>query len=93
MIPVHRNWSLIGRWLHDLGERQSLENISGVEYRDCCWRIRLINLRELSDRDGDTTLDAERTTLLQIQMIGLGGFGGTVDTLLERGIPGYRRTP
>lgn len=93
IIPVHRNWSLIGRWLHDLGERQSLENISGVEYRDCCWRIRLINLRELSDRDGDTTLDAERTTLLQIQMIGLGGFGGTVDTLLERGIPGYRRTP
>jgi len=93
IVPVHRNWSLIGRWLHDLGERQSLENISGVEYRDCCWRIRLINLRELSDRDGDTTLDAERTTLLQIQMIGLGGFGGTVDTLLERGIPGYRRTP
>ncbi len=93
IIPVHPNWSLIGRWLHDLGERQSLENISGVEYRDCCWRIRLINLRELSDRDGDATLDAERTTLLQIQMIGLGGFGGTVDTLLERGIPGYRRTP
>jgi LPS-assembly protein len=93
MVPVHRNWSLIGRWLHDLGERRSLETISGVEYRDCCWRIRLINLRELSDRDGDTTLDAERTTLLQIQMVGLGGFGGTVDKLLERGIPGYRRTP
>ena len=93
MVPVHRNWSLIGRWLHDLGERRSLETISGLEYRDCCWRIRLINLRELSDRDGDTTLDAERTTLLQIQMVGLGGFGGTVDTLLERGIPGYRRTP
>ncbi|MDF1628931.1 MAG: LPS assembly protein LptD [Alcanivoracaceae bacterium] len=92
MIPVHRNWSLIGRWLHDLGERRSLENVSGIEYRDCCWRIRLINLRELSDRDGDTTLDPERTTLLQIQMVGLGGFGGTVDTLLERGIPGYRRT-
>ena len=93
LVPVHRHWSLIGRWLHDLGERQSLETLSGIEYRDCCWRIRLLNVRELSDRDGDTTLDAERTTLLQIQMVGLGGFGGTVDSLLERGIPGYRRTP
>jgi len=92
MVPIHRNWSLIGRWLHDLGERRSLENVSGVEYRDCCWRIRLVNLRELSDRDGDGTLHPDRTTLLQIQMVGLGGFGGTVDTLLERGIPGYRRT-
>lgn len=92
MVPVHRNWSLIGRWLHDLGERRSLENISGVEYRDCCWRIRLVNLRELSIREGYTGLHPDRTTLLQIQMVGLGGFGGTVDTLLERGIPGYRRT-
>jgi LPS-assembly protein len=92
MVPVHRNWSLIGRWLYDLGAGRSLEGVSGIEYRDCCWRIRLINMRELSDRDGDTTLDPERTTLLQIQMVGLGGFGGTVDTLLERGIPGYRRT-
>ena len=92
MVPVHRNWSLIGRWLHDLGERRSLETLSGIEYRDCCWRIRLINLRELSDRDGLAPLDPERTTLLQIQMVGLGGFGSTVDTLLERGIPGYRRT-
>ncbi|MEE4251408.1 MAG: LPS-assembly protein LptD [Alcanivoracaceae bacterium] len=92
MVPVHRNWSLIGRWLHDLGERRSLETVSGIEYRDCCWRIRLVNLRELSDLDGDETLDSQRTTLLQIQMVGLGGFGGTVDTLLERGIPGYRRT-
>lgn len=93
LMPVHRHWSLIGRWLHDLGDRQSLETIAGVEYRDCCWRIRLLNVRELSDRDGLVGLDAERTTLLQIQMVGLGGFGGTVDSLLERGIPGYRRNP
>jgi LPS-assembly protein len=91
MVPVHSHWSLIGRWLYDLEDRRSLEAVSGVEYRDCCWRIRLLNLRELSDRDGNTLLDSERTTLLQIQMVGLGGFGGTVDTLLERGIPGYRR--
>ncbi|MFN3712519.1 MAG: LPS-assembly protein LptD [Alcanivoracaceae bacterium] len=91
IVPVHNHWSLIGRWLYDLEDRRSLETVSGVEYRDCCWRIRLLNLRELSDRDGNTLLDSERTTLLQIQMVGLGGFGGTVDTLLERGIPGYRR--
>ena len=91
IAPVHSNWSLIGRWLYDLDGKRSLETISGIEYRDCCWRIRLISQRELSDRTGDTLLEGDTTTMLQIQMIGLGGLGGKVDNLLETSIPGYRR--
>ena len=43
------------------------------------------------DDNGDGNLEADSTIWFQIQMIGLGGFGGQVDSLLERSIPGYRR--
>lgn len=89
--PVHRHWSLIGRWLFDMEGERSLENLIGAEYRDCCWQFRLVSVRDLTDRDGDGTLDPDQTFQLQFQMIGLGGFGGRLETLLERSIPGYGR--
>lgn len=88
--PVHDHWSLLGRWLHDLDNKRSLETMAGVQYRDCCWMIRLVNHRELSDENGDGELEADRTLLLQIQLVGLGGFGGRIDSLLEQSLPGYR---
>jgi LPS-assembly protein len=86
---VHDNWSLLGRWLYDVDNERSLETLAGLEYRDCCWNIRLVNHYELSDENGDRLLEPDRTILLQIQMIGLGGFGGRVDGLLERSLPRY----
>lgn len=88
--PVHDNWSLLGRWLYDLDSSRSLETMAGVQYRDCCWMIRLVNHRQLSDEDGDADLEADRTLLLQIQLVGLGGFGGRIDSLLEQSLPGYQ---
>lgn len=89
--PVHRNWSLIGRWLYDVEDNRSLENLVGLEYRDCCWQLRVLGLRELTDRTGDGLLEADQRYMLQIQMLGLGGFSGRVESLLERTIPGYGR--
>src|SRR5699024_4350598 len=88
--PIHNNWRLIGRWLYDLEHRRTLETLAGAEWRNCCWRIRLLSQRELVVEDGDGTLEGDSTVLMQIQMTGLGGFGGRVDSLLERSIPGYR---
>lgn len=87
--PVLPQWSLFGRWFYDLDNHRSLETLGGVDYRDCCWNIRLLGHRELSDDNGDTVLEAESTVMLQIRLIGLGGFGGRVDSLLERSLPRY----
>lgn len=87
--PVHDHWSLIGRWLYDLVNERSLETMAGVEYRDCCWNIRLVNHRELTDDNGDTQLQADRTVLIQIRLVGLGNLGGRIDQLLERSLPRY----
>ncbi|WP_040296905.1 LPS-assembly protein LptD [Alcanivorax hongdengensis] len=91
IVPIHRNWRLIGRWMYDLDNQRTLETIAGAEYRNCCWKIRLMSQRELVDDTGDGVLEPDSTIWLQIQMTGLGGFGGEVDSLLERSIPGYRR--
>ena len=91
ILPIHDNWRLIGRWLYDMENQRTLETLAGAEWRNCCWKIRLVSQRELTDDNGDGTLEGDSTILMQIQMTGLGGFGGRVDTLLERSIPGYRR--
>ncbi|MCE7525808.1 LPS-assembly protein LptD [Alloalcanivorax xenomutans] len=89
--PIHRNWRLIGRWMYDVENHRTQETLAGAEYRNCCWRVRLVSQRELYDDDGDGTLEPDSTVMLQIEMTGLGGFGGRVDSLLERSISGYRR--
>jgi LPS-assembly protein len=91
MWPVSQHWSLLASELFSLDQHRSLETVSGAEYRDCCWKIRLVNRRLLADYDGTGILTPRSTWMLQIQMIGLGGFGNTVDSLLENTIPGYRR--
>ena len=91
ILPVHRHWRIVGRWMYDLDNERTLETMAGAEYRNCCWKLRLLSQRELTDDDGDGDLEADSTVWFQIQMIGLGGFGGQVDSLLERSIPGYRR--
>lgn len=91
ILPVHRHWRVVGRWMYDLENKRTLETMAGAEYRNCCWKLRLLSQRELTDEDGDGDLEGDSTIWFQIQMIGLGGFGGQVDSLLERSIPGYRR--
>ncbi len=90
VVPVHSQWSLVGRWFYDIDRERSLETLSGFEYRDCCWGLRMVTVRELTDGDGDGELDAETSWMIQIVLNGLGGFGGRIDSLLERSIPGYR---
>lgn len=87
--PVHRNWSMIGRWLYDLENQRSIENIAGIEYRDCCVQLRLVTIRDLIDRQGNGQLESDRSIMFQIQLNGLGGFGGRMENLLERSITGY----
>lgn len=91
MWPVHRHWSVIGRWMYDLENHRSIENIAGLEYRDCCVQLRLVTIRDLVDRKGRGQLESDRTIMFQIQLTGLGGLGGRLESLLERSITGYGR--
>ena len=90
--PVSTRYALYGRWNHDLVSGRMIEGIAGIEYNDCCWRIRLLWRRFLDQPAARSfeNVDADEGVFLQIVLKGLAGLGGRMDTMLERGIRGYR---
>ncbi len=91
--PMWGDWSAIGRWSRDWGNERTLENIAGLEYERCCWKMRLVYRHWISD--GDTIAAGDDSSnsgvFLQFVMKGLGGVGNQVNTILDDGIPGFRK--
>ena len=93
--PVARQFALFGRWNHDLKLGRTIEGLAGIEYNDCCWRLRLVARRHLDHAAVRSleNVDPDSGFYLQIMFKGLGAFGGQVDSVLERNIRGYRSLP
>lgn len=71
--PIGGNFSVVGRWRRSIREHQSLETLAGVAYESCCWIGRLTYRRYIASTDGEY----ESGVLLQIELRGLGGLGGS----------------
>ena len=88
---LNQRWGVIGRWGFDLVQQRSYDNIVGLEYESCCWRARLVNRRYLKEsNDANAVVEPSQGIYLQFELKGLGGFGGSVDSMLEDAISGYR---
>lgn len=87
--PVARDWSAYARLVYSLQEQTTLDQFAGLEYRSCCWRVRLVARRYVSDRTGDR----DTSFLLQLELNGLSSVGVGADTFLERSIRGYSPRP
>jgi LPS-assembly protein len=85
--PIGRRWSLFGRYVHSLRDDTSLERFAGVEYRDCCWRVRLLGRRFVSSRTGEQ----DTGYYLQLELTGLASVGSAADAFLAGAIRGYTR--
>lgn len=84
--PISDQVNLIGRHNYSLQESRLLEALVGVEYGQCCWRIRGL-VRQYTDSSGD---DHNLAFMLQLELSGLGRLGNDIDSTLEDGIYGYR---
>ncbi len=72
MWPINNRWSVLGRWLQDIENSEALDQVLGLEYENCCWRIRTV-YREWIDDDTD---DRENSgVFLQFTLKGLGTVG------------------
>ncbi len=85
--PMSRDWSVVGRWNYAIGEKKSLETFAGVEYNSCCWSLRAVGRRFLTNLRGDF----QTGFFLQIQLKGLAGVGQKTVDFLNQQIPGYER--
>jgi LPS-assembly protein len=86
---IDRQWTVYARYVYSVRDAQSLDAFAGLEYESCCWRLRVVANRYVSNRTGsqDTSLS------LQLELKGLSSVGTTSSAFLERGIRGYSRDP
>ncbi|MEC8157815.1 MAG: LPS-assembly protein LptD [Pseudomonadota bacterium] len=94
-IPINDNWAAFGALRYSLEIGSSVEDMIGVEYDGCCWRVRLIYMSYLDAlRDVDVFIaepELTRDRAFQFQFIlkGLGGFGNRIDNLMQDMIRGF----
>jgi len=84
-MPISSQLKLVGRWYYSLLNSETVEGFAGIEYGQCCWRVRLLgrHLKNKPDSPGSNTF------MVQMELAGLGSIGQQVDNFLERGIYGY----
>ena len=83
--PINQRWSVVGRWNYAVPEGKSLDLFGGIEYESCCWGIRAVVRRYLTNLDGDF----QTGFFIQLQLKGLAGLGQSTVNFLTQSIPGY----
>ena len=82
---LSRSWQVFARQVYSTKESQSIDRFAGFEYSGCCWGVRLIGRRYVSNRTGES----DNSILLQVELKGLSSVGSRNDTFLRQGIRGY----
>jgi LPS-assembly protein len=87
VVPLGRNWQLVGRSYYSLPESKIIESFVGVGYESCCWGARVVTRRYVRNLSGDTT----SAILFELELKGLTNIGNKVENLLTEGVYGYNR--
>jgi len=87
--PINDEWRSFVRWVYSLQEEKTLDQFLGLEYRSCCWAVRLVTRRFISGRTGDT----ETSFGLELELNGLSSVGVDNEAFLRRAIRGYSSLP
>ena len=85
--PLRADLSVVGKWNYAIEQDRSLDLFAGFEYNSCCWGLRMVGRRFLSNIDGDG--EFESGVFLQFELKGLAGIGEKTVDFLSRSIPGY----
>ena len=83
--PMRADLSIVGKWNYAIEQDRSLDLFAGFEYNSCCWGLRVVGRRFLSNIDGEF----ESGVFLQFELKGLAGIGEKTVDFLSRSIPGY----
>jgi LPS-assembly protein len=85
-MPIGPRVRVVGRWLYSMLNDETVEAFAGLEFGQCCWRLRVLG--QHLKRDADEP--ASTSVMLQLELAGLGSFGNSIDKVLQRGIYGYQ---
>jgi LPS-assembly protein len=82
--PLSARWGTYGRLVYSLQDDKSIDQFAGIEFKACCWRVRAVFRRYVSDRSGSV----DTSFLFQLELNGLSSVG-VADAFLQRSIHGY----
>ncbi len=85
--PIAGNWNTVGRWVYSLMDRTTIEQVAGIEYKSCCYRIQIVQRRYLTSHAVNGALDT--SFALQLELTGLSSVGKPADSFLQKEIRGY----
>lgn len=88
--PLHRNWSVIGRWYYSIPDSRILESLAGLEYNSCCWAFTILTRDYTTGVTATGANTSNRSLMFQLELKGLMSVGQSISTMLERGILGYQ---
>jgi LPS-assembly protein len=84
--PVTPQLQFVGRWLYSWLYHETQDAFAGVEYGQCCWRIRLLGRHmQTSGTTGGST-----SVMLEVELAGLGNLGSNIEKYLQSSIYGYQ---
>ncbi|NMH60425.1 LPS assembly protein LptD [Alteromonas ponticola] len=92
--PITDTLHWVGRTYRDLSLNRSVETFFGIQYESCCWAVRLVGQRHLSNRVGAegvrSTSEFDSGISLQFIFKGMGSAKSS-RSMLEEGMFGYRQ--
>ncbi len=83
--PLSSRWSGYARMVFSVLDNKTIDRFVGFEYRSCCWSVRLVQRRYLSNRQGQS----DNSLQIQLELKGLSSVGESADTFLQQAIRGY----
>ena len=96
--PIGDNWGAFAAVEYSLEGNEFVEDMVGVEYDNCCWKMRLLYMRYLDTAGSfapdfsDPDLERENAVQFQFVLKGMGGFGSRVENLMRDMIRGFDPT-
>lgn len=93
--PVSNQWAVIARANYDFTYDAELDTFAGLEYTDCCYRVRVL-ARQWVDFDYSSNFmenlshdDYDRGVFIEVQLRGFGSLSQRISNLLDKAMLGY----
>lgn len=94
--PINNEWRWVGRWFKDMERNRTIESYTGLQYDSCCWSIRVVAQRNLTNRFDPSGFQSENEFDSGISLnfsfkFGAEARGTSTRDMLEDGLFGYRQ--
>lgn len=91
--PFGPSWQLLGLWQYDLRAQEVQEQVAGLQYEACCWKVRMFDRRFLADPDNISpgAQRERRAFFIEVELKGLAGISSGIKSLLTNNMFGYNQ--